>query len=352
MKVMLRRCAVLLRVSIVAALLISCSLRAVVRSHVLVFEVALNAEDKQRLIGGIDGAVASINAEVITPHNALIQQQWDEFTRKMNEKKAAEAKLKKLLPKIDRPTETRRPNVFFYEADQLHITLAYIGDLDDTDPRYQEITNAVQNSVQQAIDQWSASPVCQQIDLAIGSLMWPPWGLKRKIWLVCDVQPASENASKSLLALINGIQHALAEMQKKYANPFKDYLDQNKTFEKYATLKDVKVHMAVGRLEPEFKDSLFVGLNDAQKAKFLKILEVKNIDNGPTMLGSLSLKQPTIVLNKCAFTAKSVDGKIHHFKDFIVACKPPLEAPFKALKAKQEQVMQEELKQAQEKFGK
>ena len=342
MKLMLRRCAVLLRVSIVVALLISCSLRAVTRSHVLIFEVALHAEDKQRLIGAIERAVASINAEVITPHNALIQQQWDEFTRKMNEKKAAEAKLKKLLPKIDPPAEKRRPNVFFNKADQLHITLAYIGDLDDADPRYQEITKAVQDGVQQAIDQWSASSACQPLDLRIGSLMWPPWGLKKKIWLVCDVQPVSESASKSLRALINGIQQALAEIQKKYMNPFKDYLNQDKTFEQYATLRDVKVHMAVGRLEPEFKDSLFVGLNEAEKATFLKMLEVKNIDHGPTMLGSLSLKQPTVVLNKCAFTAKSVDGKIHRFKDFAVACKPPLEAPSKALKAKQEQVIQQE----------
>lgn len=238
------------------SLLIGSSLQAERRNHILKVDVA--GLEVSNLNQALWTAVNSINEEVIVP---AMKRAFDaNYARVGEANKQIIADFKKRGQRYG-PNDLvkipfiRRPDVHFNQTDfGLHMTLAYIGDLNDGDERYNAIVNAVKEAVRRALNEWSISPECRPLEFRAGALMWPPRGTDRKIWLEMKVEPASPEIRKSLLALLNRIQTGLQKIQTTYKDYFfTDKFYRKTTFNNYKDFSDGQLHISLGRLEPAYE---------------------------------------------------------------------------------------------------
>ncbi len=150
--------------------------------------------------------------------------------------------------------------ISFHEQDpnNMHITLLTIGDMYDGDRQRTAIINQVIAAVQAAIDEWSTSQSCGQLDFQTGRIKWPPYGSHQKIWIPLAIEPQNMQAGASLISLLNMIKNNLQTIQTPNGNCFMDPAKLPKTFDPYTQQEqnDIrsgnKLHISLGRLTPPY----------------------------------------------------------------------------------------------------
>jgi len=146
---------------------------------------------------------------------------------------------------------TRRPrynDLSFMVERPLHMTLAYIGALDDTDRAYTSIVGELKEKLQETISDWLRNRSDKKpLACTIDKIIWPPLG-KQNVWLAYGVQIAPESQN-DLLRLINDIQSVLSDMGQEYYGCFRDADNNQKIFKSYSSLDAFKCHVSLGRFD-------------------------------------------------------------------------------------------------------
>ncbi len=301
--------------SLCIALLACSSLIAVKRDHVLLVETRhlLPKGELSAVIAGIEKAEKDVNKKVIDQHNAQMRKNG----------------------------VATRDIMKFHEEPQLHMTLAYIGIIDDKDPRYHEIINEVKKEVRAAIQQWAASKESRKLDLQTENIMWPAYGKMAQIWLVMGVRGIDAGVDNSLLALINTVQMHLDKVQKRYGQCFEGLFSLPKQYKSYSSLNDFSPHISLGRLYPAYATFMaatsggnivinsegrpirvnaqgepllvpdtsakyfMMDLNATQQRELINILQVQKKAHEHIILPSLKLAHPHFTVTQIELSSKS-----------------------------------------------
>jgi hypothetical protein len=152
-----------------------------------------------------------------------------------------------VVARLNRRTQ-KYDNLSFTIEFPLHMTLTYIGYLDDKDPTYKSIIQDLKENITNAIKKWrndrsDKGPLRCKID----TIIWPPIGTPH-VWLAYSVQIAQES-KEDFLKLLNGISSVLCDMNQEWFGAIRDVKNQQKVFIFYKSLDTFHGHVSLARFD-------------------------------------------------------------------------------------------------------
>lgn len=143
----------------------------------------------------------------------------------------------------------------FSEEHLLHMTLVYVGGVDDSRSDYDEILNELKRFFGVIAQDWMAKRSDKSvIQATVSPVIWPPLGKKSVSWLSYEVSMPKAGAT-DLLSFTNSMYIGVTNVNALHKNALKNARGEPITRLTFDRFKELDVHISLGRLNKRYAEN-------------------------------------------------------------------------------------------------